>query len=80
MRDYEDAKAASGGIGQEYNRTQLGAGFTRESYWAIIEEGFNDRNMKLHINMVENLDEVDSKLPPSSHRSGRFLKDKFFDV
>ena len=36
--------------------------------------------MTFHLNMVGNLDDVDSKLPPPAHRSARFLKDKFFDV
>ena len=80
MRDDEDAKAPFGGIGQELNRSQLDAGFTRESYWGILEERFNDRNVKLHLNMARNLDDLDFKLPPPALRSARFLKDKFFEV
>ena len=80
MRDDEDAKAALLGTGQELTRSQLDAGFTRESYWGIIEDRFNDPSLKLNLNMVGMVDEVDSTKPPPCHRSASFLKEKFFDA
>ena len=80
MRDDEDAKSALLGTGQELTRSQLDAGFTRESYWGIIEGRFNDPNLQLNLNMVGMVDEVDSTNPPPCHRSASFLKEKFFDA
>ena len=69
MRDDEDAKCSLDRTGQELTRSQLDAGFTRDSYWGVIEERFNNPSLRLHLNMVGNVDGVDSKVPPPCHWS-----------
>ena len=76
----EDAKCALDGTRQELTRSQLDAGFTKDSYWGVIEERFNNPRLRLHLNMVGNVDGVDSKVPPPCHRSATFLKENILDA
>ena len=80
IRDDEDAKAALFATGQELTRSQMDAGFSRESFWGVIEGRFNDPGLRLCLSMVGNVDEVDSAQPPPCHRSASFLKERFFDA
>lgn len=80
IRDDEDAKAALLATGQELTRSQMDAGFSRESFWGVIQSRFNDAGLRLRLSMVGNVDDVDSTQPPPCHRSATFLKEKFYDA
>ena len=78
MRDDELAKAALAGTGQELSRAQLDTGFTRDSYWGIIESRFNSQ-IRLRLDLVGRVDDADSTFLPPCHRCVSFLKDTFME-
>ena len=80
LRDDEDAKAALIGTGQELTRSQIDAGFSRDSLWGVIESRYNEPSLRLHLNLVGNVDDADSTVIPPCHRSASFLKDKFMEA
>ncbi|PXF44432.1 hypothetical protein BWQ96_05802 [Gracilariopsis chorda] len=56
-------------IGKILNRRELDANVTWDSYWPVIENQFNDKNVLFKHKFTGRLDEVDSNMRPLCDRS-----------
>ena len=65
---------------RELTRGQLDAEFSRDSFWGVIEGRYNDPGLKIYLNMVGNVDDIDSTVTTPVHRSASFLKVGFSSV
>ena len=62
MRDDEEANAALIGMGQTLTRSQLGAGFMRQTLSGVVESRFTDPFLRYFLDMTGGVDGVDSRL------------------
>lgn len=77
MRDDERARSALYRLGQELRRAELDCGTSRDSFWGIIADRFNDTSLPIRFSFTGHVDEADPSLDPLCKRSAASLKSHF---
>lgn len=80
MRDDEKARSALYRLGQELRRAELDSGTSRDAFWGIIEDRFNDTTVPVRFTFAGHVDEADPSRDPACHRAAASLKAHFYEA
>lgn len=80
MRDDERARTALFKLNQELQRAELDGGVSRDCFWGIISDRFNDRSLPVRFDFSCEVEDIDPSQPPPCFRSTSSLKAHFQDA
>lgn len=80
MRDDEKARSALYRLGQELRRAELDSGTSRDAFWGIIEDRFNDTTVPVRFSFAGHVDEADPSRAPACRRPAASLKTHFYEA
>jgi len=81
LRDEERTRSAlHSSMGQKMSRSQLDARKTRDSFWGVVEERFNDAELDSRLDLTGRVDDICPNQRPLAFRKAAQLKTEYIGV